>query len=64
MIEELTTKNPGAQPGNQNAKKTNTSGMFACRLPDAVKGKIKDRAKTLGISQAAYITLLVETDCK
>lgn len=57
-----TTKKRGAQLGNQNAKKTNTSGMFACRLPDAVKDKIKDRAEALGISQAAYITLLVEAD--
>lgn len=61
-MEELTTKTQGAQPGNQNAKKTNTSGMFACRLPDAVKDKIKGRAKESGISQAVYITLLVEAN--
>lgn len=61
-MKELTTKKQGAQPGNQNAKKVTTSSMFACRLPDTVKDKIKDKAKALGISQAAYIALLVEAD--
>lgn len=62
--ELMMTNKPGAQPGNQNAKKVTTSEMFACRLPDTVKDKIKNKAKELGISQAAYITLLVEADCK
>lgn len=56
------TKKRGAQPGNQNAKKETTSEMFACRATDETKGKIKVGAKKRGISQGAYIALLVEAD--
>lgn len=60
----MTKKNRGAQPGNQNAKKPTMSEMFACRLSDKVKDKIRAGAEKRGISQGAYIALLVEADCK
>ncbi len=55
-------KKRGAQPGNKNATKPITSKMFACRLSKEVKDKIKAEAKKQGISQAAYISLLVKAD--
>lgn len=63
MTKQIDKQKQGAQPGNQNAKKVTTSGMFACRLSDKTKDKIKARAKELDISHATYITILVKADC-
>ncbi len=60
----MKTETRGAPLGNKNAEKKNALKVFACRLPDEIRTTIKEEAKQLGISQGAYIALLVEADQK
>jgi hypothetical protein len=57
-----TKPGPGAPKGNQNAKKTRPKKRYSFRLSNQIKGLIEAKAKSLGISQAEYLTWLVTAD--